>query len=244
MAGAAPAPAGHSGSSSTALTRKLGPLPVWAWALVGVAVGYYIYKKRQSSAAAASQATLSSTPATTASGAAPASVMTTSTPETQAAWQQSAAQGAITAGYNPSAVENALANWQNGQPLDSTQEGILNWILSKYGGPPNGVQPVYTGQTTPPVTAGGTGSQGGGYYPTPNPIPATPPATLAQAPQSPYTHIGTEQAGSVLAASGATIYGEPQPGIYVPVVQNGQWTAAGKAYGQEPNNPGLFTQTG
>jgi hypothetical protein len=46
------------------LTRKIGPLPGWAWA--GVAVGgYYLWKKRQAAAAAAAAPATTSTAAST-----------------------------------------------------------------------------------------------------------------------------------------------------------------------------------
>ena len=32
-------------SGGNFLTKKMGPLPMWAWALIGVAGGYYVYKK-------------------------------------------------------------------------------------------------------------------------------------------------------------------------------------------------------
>lgn len=246
----AAAPAPHpGGGAGTGMSKKLGPLPIWAWALIGVAVGYYIYKKQQASAAAtASQATLTSTPATTTSGAAPSSTLSAAAanPDTQTAWTSTAAQGAIGAGYAPTAVENALANWQNGQPLDSTQEGVLNWILKNYGSPPNGVQPVYTGTLPSPSSGtGATGGSGGGFYPTPQPVPTGPAQTISTsyAPSSPYVHIDSPSAGSADAAAGMTIYGETQPGVYVPVVQNGQRTQAWDSYANS-SNPGLFLSNG
>lgn len=226
----------HTGGSGSGLSKKLGPLPVWAWALIGVAVGYYFYNKNKTSSTASQALIPSTTPAPTT--ATLSGTGTTSSPQTTSAWQTSAAQQAIQAGYNPVAVDNALANWQNGTPLNTTQESILTWILSHVGNPPNGIQPIYTGTTSPTGT---------GTIPAPTIGTSSSPAPVASspapaAPSSPYTHIGTEQAGSVIAASGQTIYGEPQPGIYVPVVQNGQWTAAGNAYRNEANNPGLFTE--
>ena len=133
------------------LNRKLGPLPVWAWALIGVGVGYYFVKKKQA-ATAASQATLSPVveagPATINAGT--GGVATPS----QSDWQTQAANGAIAAGYNPSQVENALSSFSTGQPLDQTQEGILNWILQNYGSPPSGVSPVVAGALPPPQVSG------------------------------------------------------------------------------------------
>ena len=56
---ATPAPEG----GGNFLTRKLGPLPTWAWA--GLAVGGFLYwRKRQAAAAAAAGTAATTTPAT------------------------------------------------------------------------------------------------------------------------------------------------------------------------------------
>ncbi len=50
-------PTSKGAGLSARLTRKVGPLPVWAWAVVILAGGYLVYKLRKPSAAAASQST-------------------------------------------------------------------------------------------------------------------------------------------------------------------------------------------
>jgi len=47
------------------LTRKLGPLPGWAWAAIGVA-GYLVYRQRQAAKAAAGATTTAATTSTAA----------------------------------------------------------------------------------------------------------------------------------------------------------------------------------
>jgi hypothetical protein len=49
-----------------ALTRKVGPLPVWAWAVIVAVVGYVLYRRFSSSSSAATQLTSSATPQQTA----------------------------------------------------------------------------------------------------------------------------------------------------------------------------------
>lgn len=44
------APSSSSGGALGGLTRKVGPLPAWAWAAL-LLVGFYIYQRRKSSAA-------------------------------------------------------------------------------------------------------------------------------------------------------------------------------------------------
>jgi hypothetical protein len=47
--------AGAAGAKGNVLTRKIGPLPGWAWAALGIG-GFYLWKKHQASTAAASTA--------------------------------------------------------------------------------------------------------------------------------------------------------------------------------------------
>lgn len=111
------------------------------------------------------------------------------------------------------------------------------------------VAKVQAGQTNsppPPSNSGGyspppsstktpglsTGSGGGTTSPTPLP-----------GPTNPYNHITSIGAGSVEAAAGKTIYAEPQPGVYVAAIKNGQWTAAGQAYRRQTSNAGLFLKS-
>lgn len=58
-------PSGSSAGNSNIFTRKLGPLPMWAWMAVALvlAIAYYLYKKKSAAAAgAASSGTAANTP--------------------------------------------------------------------------------------------------------------------------------------------------------------------------------------
>lgn len=46
-----------SGGFAARMTRKVGPLPVWAWAALILAAGYLIYRRRGTSSSSASQTT-------------------------------------------------------------------------------------------------------------------------------------------------------------------------------------------
>jgi Fibronectin type III domain len=62
MSETAPEPTQPSGqTSSSPFMRKLGPLPLWAWMGIGLAVGlaYYLWQKNKSAAAATSSTTAS-----------------------------------------------------------------------------------------------------------------------------------------------------------------------------------------
>jgi hypothetical protein len=58
---AKPKPQSQGGGVKGALTRKLGPLPFWAWAAIGAA-GLYWYRHRTASGAAATTGAASTTP--------------------------------------------------------------------------------------------------------------------------------------------------------------------------------------
>lgn len=237
------------------LSAKMGLLPVWAWAVLGVAVGYYLYKKMQTSTSAGTTAATAPSSADTATtqpyytlgggtgatGTATGAGATTANtaPQTLGEWESTAASGAIAAGYNPSQVETALANFGSGQPVDSTGESILNWALSQYGSPPSGVMPVLTS------TGAGTSPAGTGTLPLPYnpgglnaaPIPSAGPA----APASQYSQIGTPSAGSELAAAGFNEY-ELVPGTstYVQVTQGTKRLPAWSSF--SPGESSLYYQ--
>jgi hypothetical protein len=58
-----PDAAGGDGAGGTGMSRKMGPLPVWAWIgiiAVGAALAWYVWKQRQSSTSTASSSSPSS----------------------------------------------------------------------------------------------------------------------------------------------------------------------------------------
>ena len=176
------------------LQHKIGPLPLWAWIGIAAVLGYVIIEKRKQAASAASVATVPSGASTEMSGIGTAATPAGSTTgfNSLGDWQASAASGAIGAGYNPSATETALANYASGQPLDPTQEGILNWILQNYGAPPGGAQPVIAATLPPPQAQPGSSES----QTTNNPNALTG-----------YTQVPNAQDLSVLRAENETIYG-------------------------------------
>lgn len=60
-----PVPKSPQGASQS-LTRKIGPLPAWAWFVLLAVVGYYVYKHYFSSSAASTTGTAAGTATTTA----------------------------------------------------------------------------------------------------------------------------------------------------------------------------------
>lgn len=59
-----PAPPGGASSRARGLTKKVGPLPVWAWALAGLAVVAVLYLTRPKAATATQQAQQDQQPST------------------------------------------------------------------------------------------------------------------------------------------------------------------------------------
>lgn len=161
--------AGGAAGSKLDLTRKIGPLPLWAWLGIGAAIGYYIYKRNQSAqATAAAVAGGGQQAAADTQSTLSPSGLTGSGPGVQYAsnadWATAASDAAINAGFNPSEVENAVSNYLDGSTQDSQGEAILNWILQNFGSPPSGPSAVVgggvnggSGQPEPPTS--GVGAQ-------------------------------------------------------------------------------------
>lgn len=142
----------HAGS---AVSKKLGPLPVWAYALIiaGVAWGFYYW--RSHSVSGGNAVVNSAVPPVDAASVAGASgvlpstysgiVQTTpGTPSlsTNAQWAKYAADQLNALGYAPDAVANALSGYVNGTSLDAQGQSLINIALQKFGTPPQGVMPV------------------------------------------------------------------------------------------------------
>jgi hypothetical protein len=62
-------PAKGTGGIGSKLTKKLGPLPVWAWGLGAAALAFLAYRYYQSQQSSAASATTATQPLTTATGA-------------------------------------------------------------------------------------------------------------------------------------------------------------------------------
>lgn len=144
------------------MTKKLGPLPVYAYAVIIVGVSYGVYMwKRRTGAAVSPVATVTDIgsgissagpmPGTNDySGSVTPAAKAPAASVTNAQWAKNTADGMIANGSNPSDVNNALAAYLTGSPLSSVQQSIVNTALRTYGNPPEGVTQVngpgtYTG---------------------------------------------------------------------------------------------------
>lgn len=150
---------------AAALTRKIGPLPGWAWALIVVALayGFYFWKKR-----GAAGAGTPTSPATDPAAFAPAALgfesagpmpgtgtyngQVNTMPVGQAAvstnaqWAKTVGNFLIgTGSYDSAAVSNALSKYLNGGQLTDQETAIVGTAVKQYQLPPEGVLPVKTG---------------------------------------------------------------------------------------------------
>lgn len=145
--------------------RKLGPLPIWGWAIV-LAAGVFVYVKFF-----AGSGSSAGSPATSVTGQALPNIMTTggylpassgSAPAITAggsaytdnqSWENAALQSASAYGSTPVSLQQALDAYLNGstKPLTSSQQSVIDRVIQSLGAPPLGTQGT-------PVTASGAPS--------------------------------------------------------------------------------------
>lgn len=166
--------------------RKLGPLPIWGWALILAAAVYIFYRFYKGSSAANS--TAAGTGANALSGGLSSSPYTNDTSggnnQTPAiysndAYIQTAIGEASTFGSTGLNVQHALTKYFNGQNLTPEEGSLVNRILSALGGPPSapaGDSQIVSPSATPAPTPTPTPSPA--PAPAPAPVPAPPPQTV------------------------------------------------------------------
>lgn len=210
----------HAGLS--VLTKKIGPLPAYAYVLIIVAGAYALraYRARTGNASAgldssAASSAGSATPVdgTGASGAG-------STPSdgpagtvvgrTNAQWALTVSNGLIAEGQNPVAVSSAITKYLAGGLLTAQEAALVNEAVQKYGYPPEGVLPIKLVPTPGPIprpTSPGppkppTKQPVQTPKPTPTPVPKPKPK-----PGPAPAHIYTVHAGDTLYSIAAHFYG-------------------------------------
>ena len=155
---------------SAVLTKKVGPLPVAAWAAVLGVAGYYVYRTRKGSSGAATTGTGdgSGTVAATGSGSyspvGSGSGSDTGSGITGAghtfadnqAWSTAAISYLVGLGYEGVMVNQAVQKYLGSMPLTAAQQGMVNLAILKIGAPPELVAPSQDdpGGTTNPNNTG------------------------------------------------------------------------------------------
>ena len=188
---------GKGSSFGKTLTSKVGGVPVWAigvgFALVILAALWYRNKVRNAADSTSEDVTSpdGSTPTDVSSvngnpiddllssdptnSAYPVGLTAQGTPApiTNAQWSRLALDELIAKGDDPTLVSNALSKYLEGETLSAAEQGIVNLALQVFGAPPEGIIPITTTGTEPPVT----NPVGGGTQPPQGPT-HLPPITL------------------------------------------------------------------
>lgn len=160
--------------SANLFTKKLGPLPVWVWAVATVAIFWYLQKGKGTTAGAAGQQT---DPAGNTGTINPATGYVYGTPEDQAAsgastgaigtgtgassgsttagqyadntaWAQAAINYLVGIGVDPTVANSAIQQFLASQTLSSAQQADVNLAIQRIGAPPD---PPSPGNNPPPV---------------------------------------------------------------------------------------------
>jgi hypothetical protein len=168
-----------SPQTGNALTHKLGPLPVWAWAavLVGVVIVYKVIKSRQSASSTASGTVGGANNANSLFGTEGFSVNSAGqvvdnatgdilggsqnisggsagSVSSGAQWFTTAQQTLFNLGYDSSAVDQALQDYAAGNPLPQNEYGIIEAAIRLTGNPPTGIAlPELSSTPAPPAAA-------------------------------------------------------------------------------------------
>jgi hypothetical protein len=180
------------------VTRKIGPLPVWAYGAIVAALawGYYYLSGKSLSVPDAGLPDTNASDAdfpdvsTDSLGDGQGGNNTTPTPTAPSnnqSWFQLASNYLLGFNYEGLSVGNALTKYLTGESLTTSERALVNIAVSRYGAPPEGV-PVSPGgnPTTPtlPTTPGGSGRGG-------TPVPRRGPWRLPIPVPRPPTHPTT-----------------------------------------------------
>lgn len=174
--------------AGNALTRKLGPLPVWAYGAIVAAIAWGLWYWRGHSASQVNPTAVTTVPPMNAgdisganapqpqvpySGTISTFPLTPASPTTNAQWAKFVSDSMIALGYAPDNVNNALSAYVNGNQLDQTSKSLVDVALQKFGNAPEGILPV---KAAPPAPA---------PAPAPTPAPPPPPAPAPPPPPPP-----------------------------------------------------------
>ena len=135
-----------------ALTRKLGPLPVWAWGVLlgAVVVGFMIWQNNAignaESGTAAVDATNDADPEVSGTQLTPAGTTVGDTGDVESSyasnllWESAVIAYLSPKGYSPLKIQVALEKYFNGKTLTAADQKIVNAAVAYAGLPPDGVE--------------------------------------------------------------------------------------------------------
>lgn len=140
--------------------EKLGPLPVWAWGIIGgviVVGGYYVLNRGGNDGDQSVTVLDPSGYQTSGIQGGSASIDETQSIDNNMLWlTRSARQVSGALSKSPSEVYAALQKWLSGQTITDVEKGYVDTALQQSGNPPEGTQGVS------PVTV--TGNRQVKYY--------------------------------------------------------------------------------
>lgn len=143
----------------SAFTKKIGPLPGWAWVVivVGGAYAVYFYKKKTGTATPVNNSagvtvdpnagafpTVGGGAVTSATGNGSVTQPQGNVISTNAQWGRLVVQNAVAGGTDAALASNAVSSYLNGGSLSPSQQGVITAGISALGVPPEGVVPVHT----------------------------------------------------------------------------------------------------
>lgn len=217
--------------SSDMWTKKVGPLPMWAWAgAIGGGLGYFMYRNRKDGegkavapVAGASDTGFGTTsPGVGGYAQSPGMpVPMTTTPADNHAWSTKAQNLLVAMGFDPGTVATALSNYLGGNALSAQQTAIVSEALRSAGPTPEPVPPAappvpeVTSQTQAPLEQGVFGV---GYGPLTKEFWTSHTQDDAMTAISGDRYSWLPGAAAVKAAqvSGQTTYYQPAPGVFAP----------------------------
>jgi nucleoid-associated protein YgaU len=241
------------------LTRKIGPLPAWAYAVLiaGAAWAVYLYRKSHAKNTPAPTVGTEGVPTDSASdsqiafpgqylgtidstgvsagGSTGGTTVAGTTPLTSnSQWFATATNWLTAQGYDAATVQQALNNFLLGEQASAQDRALYNLAVAQFGVPPEGVplQPTSPPPVTPGLPGGSTAPPGTPAPPSPpTPAPPPPPAPVPPAPQQ-RTFVVTKYPapGSSLWSIAQIEYGD---GNKWPTIYNANRAIIG-------NNPNLI----
>lgn len=197
---------------ATTLGKKLGPLPVWAWAALIAILAWAVYLRTRSARVAPSaQYVTDVVPDSTGiTGAGPApntntydGVNLTSNGRPlvsdNGSWAAQVSNELIASGkWTATIVSNALDKYLSGKPVTEQEAALINIGIQKYGQPPSGVLPINVQKDAPAPKAAPKA---------PAPAPKAAPKAPAPAPRKPIGSWYTVKPGDSLSLIAQRFYG-------------------------------------
>jgi len=221
-----------AGAAAGAFTKKIGPLPGWAWVLiiVGLAYGAFLWRKRGAASGTVAPVQAPSAVGFSSAGPAPGtntyngqvSTLPVGQPglSTNAAWAKSVTDFLVgTGNYSPADISNAIGNFISGNALNEQQTAIVNTAIKQFQTPPEGVLPVqgpkkYTGFMRDDITGAVFGllPDGVRQWLTPEQYKAAGSPALTSTVQGQYSSF-EENGGKIFgiqAATGSRVWLSPE----------------------------------